>query len=202
MWGLASTSRNDSRRKPCFLHSVEKIKFNCFFCPCPGSLVCGVLLLNPLSSVVHQKYVALIAALRCARRRGVPPSRPRCGRACGWPLRDVWPTRCSLFLPRSRRPAVLRSPVVKQKHHTCRNKSYKEHRQGIKKVARERYVNTKGVRSRVCSCAPKRARQRRWCPAAARCLRRCHPSCSAPAHTLLCPARPRTLRRSIARAAP
>ena len=36
--------------------------------------------------------------------------------------------------------------MVKQKHHTCRNKSYKEHRQGIKKVQRNRYVNTKGVR--------------------------------------------------------
>ena len=38
--------------------------------------------------------------------------------------------------------------MVKQKHHTCRNKSYKEHRQGIKKVQRNRYVNTKGVRFR------------------------------------------------------
>jgi hypothetical protein len=51
--------------------------------------------------------------------------------------------------------------VVKQKHHTCRNKSYKEHRQGIKKVARERYVNTKGVRSRVLQLRGSEASARR-----------------------------------------
>jgi large subunit ribosomal protein L29e len=42
--------------------------------------------------------------------------------------------------------------MVKQKHHTCRNKSFKEHRQGIKKVKRERYVNTKGMDQKFLKC--------------------------------------------------
>jgi large subunit ribosomal protein L29e len=42
--------------------------------------------------------------------------------------------------------------MVKQKHHTCRNKSYKEHRQGIKKVQRNRYVNTKGMDQKFLKC--------------------------------------------------
>ena len=44
------------------------------------------------------------------------------------------------------------SEMVKQKHHTCRNKSYKEHRQGIKKVQRNRYVNTKGMDQKFLKC--------------------------------------------------
>lgn len=37
--------------------------------------------------------------------------------------------------------------MVKQKNHTARNQTYKAHRNGIKKVRRQRFRSLKGVRS-------------------------------------------------------
>ena len=35
--------------------------------------------------------------------------------------------------------------MVKQKKHTARNQTFKAHRNGIKKVKKQRYMNLKGV---------------------------------------------------------
>ena len=50
--------------------------------------------------------------------------------------------------------------MVKQKHHTARNQTYKHHRNGIKKAPRTKFIKLSGVSRRAPAFAARLARRR------------------------------------------
>ena len=56
-------------------------------------------------------------------------------------------SRCNVCWERRRRSA-RHAAMAKSKNHTAHNQSYKAHRNGIKKVKKQKYSSRKGVRAR------------------------------------------------------